>query len=159
MEIEQNKDDDRLALEALIVNDQEFTRLETLLEQFNIFEAIGAINVELRHSDFLAFLLNPNQNHGLGDSLVKELLQKVTSQSTEIELSITPIELDIWDLDEMIVLREWQNIDILLLDEPNQFIVIIENKIKSGEHGNQLERYLETAKKYYPEFRILPLFL
>ena len=59
------------ALEALVVDNPDLERLEALLDEFNIFEAIGAVRVELRHSDFLAFLLNPTQNHGLGDAFVK----------------------------------------------------------------------------------------
>jgi hypothetical protein len=64
------------APEALVVDNPELERLEALLDEFNIFEAIGAVRVELRHSDFLAFLLNPTQNHGLGDAFVKRLLEK-----------------------------------------------------------------------------------
>ena len=67
------------ALEALVVDNPDLERLEALLDQFNIFEAIGAVRQEVRHSDFLAFLLNPQQNHGLGDTFLKRLLQKVLS--------------------------------------------------------------------------------
>ena len=62
------------ALEALVVDNPDLERLEALLDQFNIFEAIGAVRQEVRHSDFLAFLLNPQQNHGLGDTFLKRLL-------------------------------------------------------------------------------------
>jgi len=48
---------------------------------------------------------------------------------------ITPIDLDLWNLDQIVVLREWQYIDILLLDESNQLAVIIENKIDTTEHS------------------------
>jgi len=58
--------DDLTLLEALIVDNPDLERLEALLEQFNIFEALGVVWVELRHSDFLAFPLNPRQSHGLG---------------------------------------------------------------------------------------------
>lgn len=68
---------DRKALEAFVVDNPELERLEALLAQFNIFEAIGAVRQELRHSDFLAFLLNPQENHGLGDAFIKRLLQKI----------------------------------------------------------------------------------
>lgn len=63
-----NKDivSDRQALTALVVDNSDLERLEALLDQFNIFEALGAVRVELRHSDFLAFLLNPKQSHRLG---------------------------------------------------------------------------------------------
>ncbi|MBI3980347.1 MAG: hypothetical protein HY331_19405 [Chloroflexi bacterium] len=50
---------DRQALEVLVVDNPDLERLEALLDQFNISEAVGALRQELRHSDFLAFLLNP----------------------------------------------------------------------------------------------------
>ena len=146
-------------LEALVVDNPDLEQLEAHLEQFNIFEALGAVNVELRHSDFLAFLLNPNQNHGLGDYFVKQFLQKALSNAYVSQLPFTPIDLDIWDLDNVIVHRERHNIDILLLDDENKVAVIIENKVISAEHGDQLTRYREIAEQYYPDYRKLFLFL
>ena len=52
---------DLQALEHLVGN-EDLERLEALLDQFNIFEAIGVVNQELRHSDFLAYLLDPRGN-------------------------------------------------------------------------------------------------
>lgn len=127
---------DRRALEALLVDNPDFDRLKALLGQFNIFEAIGVVRRELRHSDFLAFLLNPQQeSHGLDDTFVKRLLQQVFISAPDASEPITPIDLDLWNLDQMVVLREWQYIDILLLDESNQLAVIIENKIDTTEHS------------------------
>jgi hypothetical protein len=57
------------------------------------------------------------------------------------------------------VLREWQNIDILLLDEENKLAVIIENKIDSSEHGDQLRRYRQIVRQHYPNLRQVCLFL
>ncbi len=53
---------DLQALEHLVVGNEDLERLEALLDQFNIFEAIGVVNQELRHSDFLAYLLDPRGN-------------------------------------------------------------------------------------------------
>lgn len=104
-------------LESLVVSNPEFERLEGQLAEFNIFESLGAVRHELRHSDFLAFLLDPNQNHGLGDEFARQMLQRVLMSSKDHRLSVTSIDLDIWDLTSLVVQREWQNIDILLLDE------------------------------------------
>jgi hypothetical protein len=41
--------------------------LEGLIAQFSIFDTIGAALQELRRSDFLAFLLDPQQNHRFGN--------------------------------------------------------------------------------------------
>jgi hypothetical protein len=145
-------------LQDLVVDNPDLEKLESLLDQFNIFEAIGAVRQEVRHSDFLAFLLNPRQNHGLGDVFTKRLLQKAISQSA-VQIPVTPIDLDIWDLNEIEVRREWQSIDILLLDGEHQFAVIIENKVYSGEHHDQLNRYKNVVCQHYPNYRVLGLYL
>ncbi|HEY7416671.1 MAG TPA: PD-(D/E)XK nuclease family protein [Ktedonobacteraceae bacterium] len=148
----------RKALEALVVDNPELERLEALLERFNIFEAIGAVRQEVRHSDFLAFLLNPQQNHGLGDAFLKRFLQKVLS-SSDGDVPVSPIDLDIWSLDQALVLREWQSIDILMLDEAHRLAVVIENKIDTGEHSNQLQRYWKVVEERYSGWRIVGLYL
>src|SRR3712207_2829548 len=114
----------RKALEAFVVGNQNLERLEALLERFNIFEAIGVVRQELRHSDFLAFLLDPQGNHGLRDIFLKRLLQQVLATVQDDEVPLTPIELELWNLDRIEVRREWQHIDILLLDEDHELAVI-----------------------------------
>ena len=151
--------DDRTALEAFVVDNPELEQLEALLEQFNIFEAIGAVRQELRHSDFLAFLLNPQENHGLGDAFLKRLLQKILVGTRDVIVPITPIDLDVWSLDHMLVLREWQNIDILLLDEAHKLAIIIENKINIREHSNQLVKYYDQVHQHYRNWNIIGLYL
>ena len=152
-------DADVRALEALVVDNPELERLEALLDQFNIFEALGATRQELRHSDFLAYLLNPRQPHGLDDAFVKHLLRRVLSAERGRLLPIGLIDLDVWDLDGMTVRREWENIDILLLDEQHHLAIIIENKIDSSEHSNQLQRYWEMVHQRYPGWRVIGLYL
>jgi hypothetical protein len=149
----------RALLEALVVDNPELEELEERLGRFNIFEALGIARHELRHSDFLAFLLDPNQNHGLGDEFARQLLQKVVTSTGNQSLPVSPIDLDVWDLNELAVLREWQNIDILLLDEAHRLAVIIENKIGSIEHSNQLERYYRTADQHHRGWKILGIYL
>jgi hypothetical protein len=153
--------EDRQALEAFVVDNAELEMLEGLLDQFNIFEAIGAVRQELRHSDFLAFLLDPRQNHRLSDVFVQRLLQRILIASGELFLSISPVHLDSWDLSRLTVRREWQNIDILLVDQLNRLVVLIENKIDSTEHSDQLNRYLRLVGTDYPapEWQHLAIYL
>ncbi len=150
---------DLQALEDLVVGNPDLGRLEQLLARFNLFEAIGVTRQELRHSDFLAFLLNPQQPHGLGDLLLKRLLQRTLTGRRRSVLPFWLIDLDVWSLDGAFVLREWNNIDLLAVDETHRIIVLIENKIGSAEHSNQLDRYLVTVQHHYPDARVLALFL
>ena len=153
------EEDIRQLLEAFVVDNTDLERLESLVTQFNIFEAIGAVRQELRHSDFLAFLLDPQQNHGLRDVFVKKLLQKAISEADGVHLPVTPIDLDTWNLEQLEVAREWKNIDILLADEASDLIVAIENKIDTSEHSDQLERYWQTLQEAFPAKRIVGIFL
>lgn len=150
---------DRKALEAFVVGNEDLERLQAQLDRFNIFEATGFIRQELRHSDFLAFLLNPRSNHGLGDAFVKRLLQRVLAVADGASAAVTPIELELWDLNRMEVRREWHYIDVLLLDEDHELAVIIENKVDTGEHSDQLRRYLEIVEQHYPGWRVIGLYL
>lgn len=149
---------DQKALEAFLLDNPQLAQLEAWLDEFNIFEAIGAVRQEVRHSDFLAFLLNPQERHGLGAAFGQQLLVTAV-QATEIETGITAVDLALLELDDLQVLREWQNIDILLLDEGKQLAVIIENKVDSGEHSQQLQRYWHIVRQRYPNCRIVGLFL
>lgn len=147
------------AIEALVVDNPELEKLEDLLDQFNIFEALNAVKVEVRHSDFLAFLLNPKQNHGLREIFATRLIQKAIGVEKRFDSPVTAIELDIWDLQELDVRREWHNIDILLIDDANRLAVIIENKIESEEHSHQLQRYYATVEQHYPGYRVVAVYL
>jgi hypothetical protein len=149
---------DQKALAAFLLDNPELGQLEALLDEFNIFEAIGAVRQEVRHSDFLAFLLNPRERHGLGAAFAQQVLLAAI-RASEIETGVTPIDLALWELDDLQVLREWQNIDILLLDESHCFAVIIENKVDSGEHSEQLPRYWRIVQQRYPGWQIVGLFL
>ena len=124
----------------------ELTQLEGLLKRFNLFEAVGVVRHELRHSDFLAFLLDPSQNHGLGASFLHYFLKAA-------------LDLDGIDFGRAYVLREWHYIDILIVDEASHFAVIIENKIDTGEHSDQLNRYRAALDSYYPGYNVLALYL
>jgi hypothetical protein len=59
----------------------------------------------------------------------------------------------------MTVQREWQHIDILLLNEEQKLAVIIENKVDSAEHSDQLRRYYEVVSQHHPGWRIVGLYL
>lgn len=150
---------DRQDLENFVLNNPELERLEGLLEEFNIFEVLGAVNVELRHSEFLAYLLNPNQNHGLGDHFVRRFLQRAVAAHPFEKQGLSAIDLDVLDFEDLVVMREWGNIDILLLNEIEEFVVIIENKIGSIEHSNQLARYYQQVERQHPGQKILALYL
>ena len=141
------------ALERFVLDNAELMRLEELADPFNIFEALGIVRQEIRHSNFLAWLMNPAQTHGLGDSFLKGFLLKTSVMARELGIeTISPIDVDVWDLSATEVRREWRNIDITLLDESRKFVCVIENKVFSSEHSNQLRRYREVMEAEFPDY-------
>lgn len=145
------------ALEAFVIDNPQLHDLESRIVEFNIFEALDAVRNELRHSDFLAFLLNPSEKHGLGDLLLKRFLMRVLSVADEPPVS--PVTIDVIDLSAAVVERESQNIDILIHDVHSGMVCVIENKVFSGEHSDQLNRYWNIVRQRFPAAKIIPVFL
>lgn len=150
--------DDRKLIEALVVGNAEFARLEALLRKFNIFDALGIERQEIRHSNFLAFLLNPAETHGLGELFLKRFLQRALALGGD-RAQVTPLDIDVWRLDRAQVFREWQDIDILVHDASNRLVVVIENKIDSTEHSDQLQRYMEVSEREFRTSKIIGIYL
>lgn len=134
-------------LGELIIDNQDLSFLESTLSEFNIFEAIGVVRQEIRHSNFIAFLLDPQEKHRLGSLFLKKLLICALLKSENPPL--IPINLDIADLEDVEIRREWGNIDILIHSQSNQFVCVIENKVDSSEYSNQLKRYEEIINREF----------
>ncbi len=136
----------------LLIN-HDFEKLELLRNQPNIFEVLGVSHYEIRHSHFLAWLFNPNGNHGIGDYFLKRFLIQIFqdsrvnlmefSQFKKLEVLSTHQLLQ----ENLIIHREKHNIDILI--EFDSTIIVIENKIHSGEGNDQLQRYKDIVVKNY----------
>lgn len=137
----------------------ELRKLESLLHAFNVFDAIGVTHQELRHSDFLAFLLDPSQSHGLRDAFAKRFVQCCAAAGDRDTVELLGTALDQATLTETSVLRERHNIDLIIADHVHRLVIVVENKIRSNEHSDQLRRYLRTAHGLYPNWRILPVYL
>jgi len=127
----------------------------------NIFSLLKLDRVEIRHSNMLSWLLNPNELHGFSDKLLKKFLIYAT-KGTNINImkGLSPVDIDLMNLDDVIVCREKDNIDILIISESNHLILAIENKIGSTEHSNQLEKYKTGLLRDYPDnYRFVLIYL
>lgn len=147
------------ALRALQADAQELERIQSLIGRFNVFEAIGFVGQELMHSQFLASFLDPKQNHGLGDLFLKRVLREVLASADNTLLSAFFESLDEMDLNETLVRREHQHIDLLLTNEAHKLAVVIENKIWTTEHSDQLGRYHRLVQRNHPDWRVFGIYL
>ncbi len=149
--------EDRNLLEKFIIENDDLENLESLLAHFNIFESIGAVRQELRHSDFLSFLLDPSQNHGIGELFLKNFLKQIVYKADETTFSA--IDIDIADLNDAEISREWRNVDILIYSAATNLVCVIENKIKSKEYPKQLELYRKTVSNEFAGLKTIFVYL
>ena len=129
-----------------LISDPDFEKLELWLKIPNIFSVLNASRAEIRHSYFLGWILNPNGTHGMGDLFLRKFLQDILADKKVADYS--QFDADSFDLRNVEIHREWNNIDILVLF--SQIAVVIENKIDSQDHSDQLKRYRQTLKENFP---------
>ena len=137
-------------------SDPRLAQLDALLRRplpFNILTALGVGRQELRHSALLAYLLDPRQPHGLSDHVARVLLRRAAPLLAE------PLELESLALGNLTVQREWSFIDILVESPADKLVIIIENKVDSGEHSNQLTTYYQKIRKHRPGWRVIGIYL
>jgi hypothetical protein len=143
------------ALEQLVLDNPELERLEAIVDTFNPFVAMRWTRQEVKHSTFLAWLLNPQETHGLGPYCLRAFLKKVARYSSPSATTPSVIDIDSWNLDGAVVTAEWRGIDIFVQDDANRFVAVFENKIDSAEHSDQLVRYRADVEGHFPQHRKL----
>ncbi len=62
-------------------------------------------------------------------------------------------DLDDWSLGRAEVRKEWRNLDVFVLDEANQFVCAIENKVDSMQSKAQLQRYWEMVEREFEGYK------
>lgn len=133
-----------------LVEDKDFIALDARYHRTNVFQVVGMGSQEIRHSNFLAWLLNPTESHGLSDSFMKVLLARLYAISDESDAdqgtsasNLKGISLAaLGDLSSLNVARETEsNIDILAWTSNPDLVVCIENKVWSSVGAGQLDKY------------------
>jgi len=153
--------EEKVKLEQFILNNPDLDRLEEMLSDFNLFETLELVNAEIRHSNVLSWLLNPNENHGLNTYFLNIFLKHFISENKTIIDTLSIFDIEMLNYNDVEIRREWKNIDILIIikETDKNIVIAIENKIKSSEHSNQLVRYREIIEKEFDNYKKLFVFL
>ena len=95
----------------------------------NVFEMLGVEKRELSYSNFLAWLMDPEVNGEISTEFLKQILDLVNSEYT---LSDSSLKVD----------REVEKPNSIadIVVENDEFQLVLENKVKSGEGKEQTER-------------------
>ncbi|UXR69688.1 PD-(D/E)XK nuclease family protein [Staphylococcus sp. IVB6246] len=122
-------DNDEKLLVEFLKDVDILNEIEANVDNFNVFEILGTINTEIRHSNMLAWLFNPNEVHGLNDLFIKKFIEIYLNKSAVQKDDSFVLQMLLKDFDDVIVRREWNHIDVLLISEANKVIFAIENKM------------------------------
>lgn len=150
-------------LENFVLSNPELDKLESLLSDFNIFETLKSEYTEVKHSNVLAWLLDPQENHGLASYFIRQFFKFVVSTNrirfSSAEISLVDFEL--FTYGDVEVRREWKNIDILIVvaEDNKKIVVALENKIKTSEHSDQLQRYRSIVEREFKDFTRFYIYL
>lgn len=143
-----------------LLDDVHFEKLEIGLQVPNIFQILGISRTEIRHSNFLGWLLNPNNSHGLGNNfLIRFLRDLVILQPNNLnnKNKFGIFDINALNFNNVEIRREWRNIDLLIIFD--NLVICIENKVDSKDHSNQLKRYREIVQQNFPQERFRHLFV
>jgi len=135
-------------IEDLFVNNADLQTIEAYLNRFNPIRVMRMERMEIRHSAILAWLLAPQESHGMGDKFLRAFLGEALRGQSEKGY---PNALDIAqsDLRDVIVRREWQNIDLFLHSAKNGWAFVVENKFDSQQHEGQLAKYIAKVRSIF----------
>lgn len=148
--------DDATVLKEFLLDIECLDPLDEWASKFNLFDILKITRMEIRHSNVLSWLLNPNENHGMGDSVLRGFIQYVATSFSDTSDVFNTLLMDCHDFT---IQREWHSIDILAVSASEQFVLCIENKIDSGEHDNQLDRYRRLIDEAYPDYQKMFVYL
>ena len=110
--------------------------LKLTKERFNVYDCLPRRHHEDLHSNFLAYLLNPNASHDCGDLFLRLFVDRCVKGKGNFEKTS-------FELKDIKVKREKHikegRIDIYI--ETKNHIIAIENKIWASDRDKQLKDY------------------
>ncbi len=148
---------DKIALQNFLLDSDCLNELAPWTDHFNLFDVLKISRTEIRHSNMLGWLLNPHENHGMGDTFLKSIIQELVRNDSNGRYDI--FQTLLLNFYSFMVYREWKNIDLLLISDQEQCIIAIENKIGTHEHSDQLNRYRKILESEYPSYTKMLIFL
>ena len=169
-------DDLRLQYKKLLEAD-ELENLELEMQKPNIFNILGISRMEIRHSNFLRWLLDPKESHGLGNKFLVRILRDLALDNNN-DLDI--INVSSLNFNNADVYREYPISSIkdknkkgfidILIDfktekdketekDKDKLVICIENKIDTTDFEEQLSTYNEHIKKTFEGYKHVFVYL
>jgi hypothetical protein len=153
---------------AQLDHSKEFAILHQKFTKFNPLKVLRVDKYEIRHSNVLAWLLDPNENHYMGDFFVKKLLSRLLTkaENEDKSSSIHFLSYMYASFSDLEVFREVKTdtnrfIDLVIKVPSEKLVIMIENKFHAVESEGQLEEYISYVQSQYSQdgYTIIPVFL
>lgn len=154
-------------IEKFFFNDEihdTINQINNHLKSNNIFEITGMGSQEIKHSRILGWLMS--SNHEIKDYFFVNFLKHAISFTEKQEYGFDPKKLKnlreyiyILPQKNLTVKFEYKNIDILVIDESNEYVFVIENKVGAQESEEQLAKYREIVSKEFKDYEQFGIFL
>lgn len=156
-----------------LLGDKDFIALQKEISRFSPFDILRLKSHEIRHSNVLAWLFNPNESHNVNYEFLKLFLFSLSQNTNNEELGkkIENVVLDFFNKDnyQISVRREAESkgkkrVDLKIkYSQSNKngkdFIILIENKIYATQGSEQLKNYLDYEYNETPDAIIIPVYL
>ncbi|WP_419172621.1 PD-(D/E)XK nuclease family protein [Halobacteriovorax sp.] len=146
-------------LDDFLVNSADLDTLTDRLNRFNIFNVLKISEMEIRHSNTLGWLLDPNESHKLGDKFLRRFLSGAILHAEDVDLDLRAAAVELMDFYNIEVRREYRDIDVLVVDNTNNLVTVIENKINSKESRGQLDKYNKVIDEEFPTYQKVKIYL
>jgi hypothetical protein len=115
---------------------------------FSIFRALRIEHHELRHSNFLAWLIDPQESHAQGPLFLHGLLETLVERIKDTPVA-NKLKVEHATAQDTEIVRERNRLDINIILRRPKVIIGIENKIYSSEHSDQLHRYADYIESHF----------
>ena len=118
--------------------------------RFNPFDVLRYADYEIRHSNVLAWLLQPDETHGIGDAFLKAFATALNEAAKRQHILAVPVPSS-FRTDSIRVERELHYVDITLFFETERVLIAIENKTEetAPEHAEQVQGYERKLRETY----------
>jgi len=140
----------------------EFIQLDRMLKRFNVFTATDMRRREVKHTKFLAHLLDPHETHGLGIRFLENFVLNLINEKGRETIDFFNLDLMNAEILSEHNLeakgKKGKSIDLLIFipslsHESKNILIAIEAKVDSKESQDQLSGYRELIEeKFGQEF-------
>ncbi len=138
-----------------LAGDPAFQIIATAMTRPNMFVATGNMARESHHSNFLAWLLSPRENHGFGADILRTLFPIFASSRSEDIVVLREHVADLFEDEENAEKASGprgSRPDMLIYDPVARAVAVVEVKFSAKEGDRQLERYFQWAKRHFASY-------